>query len=288
MTREKVITTHINADFDALASMIAAQKLYPEATLVFPGSQEKNIRNFFLHSTSYIFNSTKMKKIDLAQVKMLILVDTRQRSRIGNFAQLVDNDNVEIHIYDHHADSKDDIRGEIEVIRKTGSTTTILADILKERGIHISPDEATIMCVGIHEDTGSFTFPSTKPEDLLATAWLIEQGANLNLVSDMLTKELTAEQRANAVDYPEDEALAGMEPGELQDEFPEENFRIVEPPVGATVSLIPEDSEEKTVGEETYYVYAGTWYKPFYSGDDVVYMVTGDPEARNDAKPEAG
>jgi tRNA nucleotidyltransferase (CCA-adding enzyme) len=194
VTREKVITTHINADFDALASMIAAQKLYPEATLVFPGSQEKNIRNFFLHSTSYIFNSTKMKKIDLAHVKMLILVDTRQKSRIGNFAQLVDNENVEIHIYDHHIDSEDDIRGEIEVIRHTGSTTTILADILKERGIDISPDEATIMCVGIHEDTGSFTFPSTKPEDLLATAWLIQQGANLNLVSDMLTKELTAEQ----------------------------------------------------------------------------------------------
>ncbi len=194
MTRQKVITTHINADFDALASMIAAQKLYPEATLVFPGSQEKNIRNFFLHSTSYIFNSTKMKKIDLAQVKTLILVDTRQKSRIGNFAQLVDNDNVEIHIYDHHTDSDDDIHGKIEVIRETGATTTILTDILKERGIRISPDEATIMCVGIHEDTGSFTFPSTKPEDLIATAWLIQQGANLNLVSDMLTKELTAEQ----------------------------------------------------------------------------------------------
>lgn len=194
MTRKKVITTHINADFDALASMIAAQKLYPEATLVFPGSQEKNIRNFFLHSTSYIFNSTKMKKIDLDQVRMLILVDTRQKSRIGNFAQLVDNGHVEIHIYDHHPESDDDIHGEVEIIRETGSTTTILADILKEKGIRISPDEATIMCVGIHEDTGSFTFPSTKPEDLLATAWLLEQGANLNLVSDMLTKELTAEQ----------------------------------------------------------------------------------------------
>jgi nanoRNase/pAp phosphatase (c-di-AMP/oligoRNAs hydrolase) len=37
-----VITTHINADFDALASMLAAQKLYPDALVVFPGSQEKN------------------------------------------------------------------------------------------------------------------------------------------------------------------------------------------------------------------------------------------------------
>ena len=35
----EIITTHINADFDALASMIAAKRLYPEATLVFSGSQ---------------------------------------------------------------------------------------------------------------------------------------------------------------------------------------------------------------------------------------------------------
>ena len=36
-----VIATHVNADFDALASMLAAQKLYKNALVVFPGSQEK-------------------------------------------------------------------------------------------------------------------------------------------------------------------------------------------------------------------------------------------------------
>lgn len=41
-----VITTHINADFDAFASMLAAQKLYPDALMVFPGSQEKSLRVF--------------------------------------------------------------------------------------------------------------------------------------------------------------------------------------------------------------------------------------------------
>jgi tRNA nucleotidyltransferase (CCA-adding enzyme) len=29
----EVITTHMNADFDALASMLAAKKLYPEAKI---------------------------------------------------------------------------------------------------------------------------------------------------------------------------------------------------------------------------------------------------------------
>ena len=43
----QVITTHLNADFDGLASMLAAKKLYPEALLVFPGSQEQNLRELF-------------------------------------------------------------------------------------------------------------------------------------------------------------------------------------------------------------------------------------------------
>jgi tRNA nucleotidyltransferase (CCA-adding enzyme) len=59
----QVITTHLNADFDGLASMMAAKKLYPEALLVFPGSQEQNLRNFFLQSTVYLYNFIKLKQI---------------------------------------------------------------------------------------------------------------------------------------------------------------------------------------------------------------------------------
>ncbi len=191
---EEIITTHMNADFDALASMIAAQKLYPEATLVFPGSQEKNLRNFFLHSTSYLFNFTKLKHVDFDRIKRLILVDTRQKNRIGKFAELAGREDIQIHIYDHHHDSEEDIKGDLEVIKEVGATTTILTELIRERNLPLTPDEATILCLGIHEDTGSFTFTSTRSEDYRAAAWLSEQGANPNLISDMLTRELTAEQ----------------------------------------------------------------------------------------------
>ena len=196
-----VITTHINADFDALASMIAAKKLYPEATLVFPGSQERNLRNFFLHSTSYLFNFTKIKQIDFDRISRLILVDTRQRSRIGKFAEIVDKEDLEIHVYDHHPDSEEDVHGNIEVVRGVGATTSLLTEIIREREIPISPDEATILSLGIHEDTGSFTFSSTTAEDHRAAAWLSEQGANQNLIADMLTRELTAEQIWNPLQF---------------------------------------------------------------------------------------
>ena len=42
----EIITSHINADFDSLASMVAAKKLYPEADIIFAGSQEKKVRDF--------------------------------------------------------------------------------------------------------------------------------------------------------------------------------------------------------------------------------------------------
>ena len=85
-----VITTHINADFDAVASMLAAQKLYPDSLVVFPGSQEKNLRNFFINSLAYLFNMAEVKDIDFSLVSRLVVVDTRQANRIGKLAALLD------------------------------------------------------------------------------------------------------------------------------------------------------------------------------------------------------
>jgi len=190
----EVITTHVNADFDSVASMLAAKKFYPHAVLAFPGSQEKGLRDFFLQSTIYVLQTEQIKKIDFDKVTRLILVDIRQKDRIGKFKEIVDKPGLDIHIYDHHPASENDISGSVEVIKEVGATTTILCQILKEKNIEITSDEATVLMMGIYEDTGSLTFSSTTEEDFLAAAFLLNKGANLNIVSDMVTKELTGEQ----------------------------------------------------------------------------------------------
>ncbi|MES0362663.1 MAG: CBS domain-containing protein [Desulfobacteria bacterium] len=189
-----MITTHVNADFDAFASMLAAQKLYPEALVVFPGSQEKNLRDFFVKSMVYLYNIVRIKDIDLNAIKRLILVDTRQASRIGKFASIVHRPELEIHIYDHHPAMPDDLSGSIEVVQMTGATVSILTKILRDKKIPISPEEATIMALGLYEDTGSFTFISTKEDDYLAAAYLLSKGTNLNVVADIIIREMTPEQ----------------------------------------------------------------------------------------------
>jgi tRNA nucleotidyltransferase (CCA-adding enzyme) len=189
-----VITTHVNADFDCLGAMVAARKLYPDALMVFSGSQEKSMRDFFLKTTGYALNFTRLKDLDLNSVTRLILVDCQHSSRIGRFAEILNNPALEVHIYDHHPDAHGDIPHTGGEIRECGSSTAIVSRILINKSIDVDATEATLMMLGIYEDTGNLLFPSTTGDDYLAAAWLLEHGANLNTVADFITQELTSEQ----------------------------------------------------------------------------------------------
>src|SRR4030066_1035016 len=188
----EIITCHMNADFDSFASMVAAKKLYPEAQIVFPGSQEKKLRDFI-----EAFNPVEIKRIkdiDLSEVTKLIIVDTKIPGRIGLFEELLSNKKIKIHIYDHHPFSKGDIRGEVERIESVGATATIFTEILKSRRLHPAPIEATILALGIYEETGCLLFPSTTERDFLAASYLLKKGANLNIISSFLRMELSIEE----------------------------------------------------------------------------------------------
>jgi len=190
----KLITCHVNADFDSLASMIAAQKLYPDAVMAFPGSQEKNVRRFISETLQYHYTFSKAKDIDLTTVDTLILIDTRSRERIGDFAKCLENPRLSLHLYDHHPDQPNCLQGDVEYISQVGATTTIFCQIFQDKKLPISPEEATIFALGIYEDTGSLTYLTTTPEDLMAAAWLVSQKAKLDIVTQFLSFDLTSRQ----------------------------------------------------------------------------------------------
>ncbi len=189
----EIITSHLEAEFDSFASMVAAKKLYPGAKLVFPGSQERALREF-LKASPRRFAVTRLRTLDLAQITRIILVDTRRRDRIGALAEIASRPGVEVHVYDHHPASPEDIAGAVEVIEEVGANTTLMVELLRRRSLALSPEEATLLALGIYEDTGSLTFDSTTPRDLQAAAWLLEQGANLHVVADNISHDLTPEQ----------------------------------------------------------------------------------------------
>ncbi len=192
----EIITTHVNADFDCLGSMVAAQKLYPRAEMVFAGSQERSVRDFLQKFPEVAERFRRLRDIDLDAVRRLILVDVGQPDRIGPFAQVLERPGVEVHVYDHHPASVQDLCPKRMKIEAVGATVTIFAELLQEQGMRLSSDDATLMLLGLYEDTGKLSFNSTTSRDCMAAAYLLEQGGDLNLVADSLVQELTAGQVA--------------------------------------------------------------------------------------------
>lgn len=191
----QVITTHFNADFDCLASMVAANKLYPEAKMVFPGSLEKATQNY-LKQFGQSYSFTKIKEIDLDSVTLLVVVDTQDPGRIGVFETILGRPGLEVHIYDHHLDVTKKISSQKAIVEKRGSSTTVLFEILSRENIPLDSNEATLLALGIYQDTHSLTSTASVAEDFLALSGLIRLGADLNVVSEFMESRLNPEQVA--------------------------------------------------------------------------------------------
>ena len=184
-----VIATHNNADFDGLASMVAARKLFPDAKLVLPGGGQETVRNFL---AVHDLDMTKLKDVDISQIKRLVLVDTQDPDRIGTLKSCVENPLVEVVVFDHHPEptSNRADRSKHSMIESVGATTTLLVEQLRRRHIPVTPFEATVMALGLYEETGSFTFRSTTSRDFDAGSFLVAAGADLNMVTETLHRPL--------------------------------------------------------------------------------------------------
>jgi len=189
-----LIATHTNADLDGVASMLAAQKLYPDSKIVFHHEGKGVLKRFFIQSLAHLFNIISLKELDNYKIKKLVIVDTRQRGRLGEIAKLADKKEISIDIYDHHERTDSDIKADFELYEKTGATATILTQLLLEKNIEITPEEATILSLGIYEDTNSFKFNSTTGKDLKIAGFLRDKGADTEFISNIISKEISPEQ----------------------------------------------------------------------------------------------
>lgn len=188
-----IITSHNSLDFDGLASMVAATKLYPDAIPVISGTLSKNVRQFMgLYKDSLVFRTPG--EIDLDLVQRVILVDTRNLGRLGSLKGLQERE-CEYIVFDHHPDAPGDVYGIINEVHLVGAVTTVLVEKIQQEDIPLTPFEATILALGIYEDTGSLLFTSTTYRDAEAVAYLLRQGANLSVVASFVEEPFTSEQR---------------------------------------------------------------------------------------------
>lgn len=184
------ILTHENADLDALASLAAAKKLYPNAVALLPRRINRNGRDFLtLYGDPFAF--TPQDQAPRRRFKKVLLVDTQTLPSARGIA-----DSPSVHIVDHHPlaralDERTSFSG-----GDVGATTTLLVETIREKNLSLTRIEATLFALGIYEDTGSLTYSATTARDLQAVAYLVEHGASFDLIGEFLRQPLAEEQRA--------------------------------------------------------------------------------------------
>ncbi len=185
----KIILTHEQADFDALAALLGAYLLDEHATPVLPRRINRNARSFV---SAYQADLPFVDARDLPNepIDAALLVDTQSLNTIKGMSQ-----KTRVMVIDHHP-LRDDLPEDWTVsVYKLGATTTRLVEDLREQNGHLNIAQATLLLLGIYEDTGSLTYVSTTPRDVRAAAYLLEHGASLRIANKYLNPPLSSEQR---------------------------------------------------------------------------------------------
>ena len=195
MRCEEVIAGHGNTDFDAFAAMFAARRLYPHAAVVLTGSLNRNVREFYrLHADE--LPAVEAARLELDSVRRLIVVETVNADRLGPLEQVARDPAVEKVVFDHHRGELPDwVDSHAAVLSDDGALTTTLVGILAEREVEVTPLEATLFALGIHEDTGSLTHAGTMQRDVDALAWCLRHGARQDLLARYLHTPLADDER---------------------------------------------------------------------------------------------
>ena len=187
----QVILTHEQADFDAIASQLGAFLLQNSVLPILPKTLNRNVHEFLrLYAADLPF--IHAENLPKESITSLTLVDTQSLITIKGLKK-----KTRIFVIDHHKKKKS-LPSDWEFNQvESGACTTFFIEQLIEKNNHsLSIIEATLLLLGIYEDTGSLTYANTVARDASAVAYLLSHGASLKIAAEFLNPPLTPEQQS--------------------------------------------------------------------------------------------
>ncbi|MGE5224268.1 MAG: DHH family phosphoesterase, partial [Omnitrophica WOR_2 bacterium] len=151
----RIILTHEQADFDALGSLLGASLLDEAAIPVLPSRMNRNVRAFL---NLYEMELPFIERRDLPNqpVEAVTLVDTQSLVSVRGMSP-----ETRVHIVDHHPPRGPLPPGWTITNVDTGATTTLFVEELQDHNGLLNIVHATLLLMGIYEDTGSLTYTRT-------------------------------------------------------------------------------------------------------------------------------
>jgi tRNA nucleotidyltransferase (CCA-adding enzyme) len=148
-------------------------------------------------------------------IETVIMADTIVASRLGEYKEVLSLAGIRLVAYDHHEPNSASLAHIDEGhIRKCGATASLVTAALREQLVPVNPDEATLLALGIYEDTGSLLFPETTAFDVEQAAYLLKAGASLSMVARYVTTYLVPDQQTaleNALSSAQVRTVAGAQ-----------------------------------------------------------------------------
>jgi tRNA nucleotidyltransferase (CCA-adding enzyme) len=198
----RIILTHEQADFDAVAAVIGAALLQEGDLPILPRRMNRNVHSFLnLYADDLPF--VDFRDLPVEPIDRITLVDTQALVTLKGTTGSTKIQVIDHHQLKEHMDPAWQVR-----IEKVGAVTTLLVESIQAANLSLSPVQATLLLLGIYEDTGSLAYASTTARDVRCAAFLLEQGASLKMASTYLNPPLSLEQRglyekllANAVSH---------------------------------------------------------------------------------------
>ena len=184
-----LLLTHEQADFDAVASLLGSFLLNRNNIPVLPRRINRNVRSFLdLYTAELPF--IEAQDFSTQQIDAVTLVDTQSLVTLKGMVK-----KTSVHVIDHHK-LRTNIPSEWDIfIHELGACSTIFVESIEENNLPLTVIQATLLLLGIYEDTGSLTFTRTTPRDVRAVSYLMEQGASLHIANNYLYPPLSKEQR---------------------------------------------------------------------------------------------
>jgi tRNA nucleotidyltransferase (CCA-adding enzyme) len=185
-----LVLTHENADFDAVAAQLAAARLTPGAVPVLSRHVNRNVQEFLtLYGSALPF--VHPDDLGRRRAEQVTVVDSQTYPSVRGIRP-----DTPVLIIDHHPLSRSLEPHQRYIGEPVGATTTLLVEQLCAGSVPITGIEATLLMLGIYEDTGSLLYGTTTARDILAAAWLLECGADLEIVRRFMVHVLSDDQRA--------------------------------------------------------------------------------------------
>ena len=200
-SKKVIIIPHIGVDFDAISSAVGislvAKHLKTPSYIVIDDpiyKIDRGVQIIIDEARNDFSIINRDKYLQMADKEDLyILTDVNKSTLINMKNELVDED--KIIIIDHHNTDENTINSSSKFIDSTmSSASEIVVKILNLFKIKYSREIANYLLAGIYLDTNKLT-KNVSSDTMKVVAKLLENGANMNTVTDLFTEDFNSDRR---------------------------------------------------------------------------------------------